>query len=472
MTADATNTGTSVPIGARRVVVIGAGITGLTAAFRLIRIGLDVTVLEASSRIGGRIRTGEFAGLDHIEEGPDAYLARVPHAVRLSHDLGLSTTNPRTGHAAVFHERLHRIPEGLVLGVPSDIGRLAKSGLLSRRGKFRAALEPFLFRTDPKDSIGTLVRRRFGDEVHERLVDPLVGSIYAADTDRFSLAMVPQLAELAATRSLLFAARRRGATTASGPVFETPSSGLGSLIDALHRSIVESGGRVLMSTPVTSIARDADRYRVHTEHGDEYTGDAVVITSPARHSARLVSTVSEAAGQGLAMMDHASVAMAILRVDGRALARHSELSGYLVPKPDQRHVTAVSFATNKWAHWQPRDGSHILRVSIGRDGADEAPVRDWSDGSIVDTVVSEIGSHLGINLQPIESKVVRWIESFPQYRPGHLDRLAAIERSLNSAAPGVVLAGASHRGIGIPACIAQAEAAATTIGSRLGVLGQ
>ena len=132
----------------------------------------------------------------------------------------------------------------------------------------------------------------------------------------------------------------------------------------------------------------------------------------------------------------------------------------------------MSFASNKWAHWRPADGSRILRVSIGRDGVDESPVREWSDERVVTTVVDEIESHLGVTVRPTESKVVRWIESFPQYRPGHLDRLAAIEKALHDDAPGVVLAGASHRGIGLPACVAQAEDAASTIAGFTDTLRQ
>ncbi len=461
------------PVDSPHIVVVGGGITGLAAAYRMSQAGVRVTVLEADDVVGGRVRTGSFAGLDHIEEGPDAYLARVPHAVRLVRDLGLDTTNPRTGHAAVHHHGLHRIPEGLVLGVPSDLGRLAASDLLSRRGKLRAACELLLPRTDHRDSIGALVRGRFGNEVHERLVDPLVGSIYAADTDRFSLAMVPQLADLASSRSLLVAARRRlGSHRPEGPVFETPRSGLGTLITSLVAAIVAAGGVVRSSSAVESIERDASRYRLSTTTGREEIADAIVVASPARHSSRMLARLSPVASQGLAMMDHASVAMAILRVEDRPLAAFDELSGYLVPKPDQRHVTAVSFASNKWAHWRPADGSRILRVSIGRDGVDESPVREWSDERVVTTVVDEIESHLGVTVRPTESRVVRWIESFPQYRPGHLDRLAAIEKALHDDAPGVVLAGASHRGIGLPACVAQAEDAASTIAGFTGTLRQ
>src|SRR5215218_4885450 len=195
-----------------RVVVVGGGITGLTAAYELAGLLPDAVVelREADERLGGKLRTSPFAGLPAVDEGADAFLGRVPHATALAGAVGLGAelTSPTAATAAVWYEGLHPIPEGLLLGVPADMVRLARSGLLTWRGKARAALEPLRPRTDADDSIGALVRARFGDEVHERLVDALVGSIYAADTDRFSLAMVPQLAALAGRgRSLLLSAR-------------------------------------------------------------------------------------------------------------------------------------------------------------------------------------------------------------------------------------------------------------------------
>lgn len=448
------------------VVVVGGGITGLATAHRLLksgRPGLDVTVLESSARIGGKIRTGSFAGIDGVEEGPDAYLARVPHAVALTRELGLEVTNPATGHASVFRRGLHPIPDGLVLGVPSDVGALARSPLFTRRGKWRAALEPFVPSTSDHDSIGHWVRHRLGDEVHEYLVDPLVGSIYAADTDRFSLAMVPQLAELARHRRVSTAARRirRTAPNSSSPVFETPRHGLGTVVESLAAEIARLGGRIVTDSAAIDIGRDSTsgiRWAVETSTGI-HRADAVVVTSPARHSASLFTTISPDVALGLAMADHASVAIVLAAVDSRSAEAWRGSSGYLVPKPEQRHVTAVSFASNKWAHWRPPDGSHVLRISIGRDGNDDS-VREWDDDRIVATALDEFAHHTGTSARPTTTRVVRWIESFPQYRPGHLARLEAIERRLADDAPGIRLAGASHRGIGLPACVAQAHDAA------------
>ncbi|MBA3288571.1 MAG: protoporphyrinogen oxidase, partial [Acidimicrobiia bacterium] len=223
------------------VVVVGGGISGLATALALADAAgetVTVEVREAGDRVGGKLHTSPFAGLPAVDEGADAFLARVPEATALAARVGLgdALTSPTGATAAVWYGRLHPIPDGLLLGVPTDMVRLAGSGLLSWRGKGRAAIEPFLPRRSGgsvgADSIGALVRGRFGGEVHERLVDALVGSIYGADTDRFSLAMVPQLAALASEhRSLLVGARRLRARTPGtpGPLFLAPSGGMGHL---------------------------------------------------------------------------------------------------------------------------------------------------------------------------------------------------------------------------------------------------
>ncbi|MGB7880806.1 MAG: protoporphyrinogen oxidase, partial [Ilumatobacteraceae bacterium] len=214
----------------RRIAVVGAGISGLAAALALRDADpdTDVVVYESTDRLGGRIATSAFAGVADVDEGADAFLARVPEATALADRVGLGgdLVSPEPVGAAVWRDGLHPIPDGLLLGVPGRLRPLATTKLLTWRGKARAALEPLLPRTSTEaDSIGAFVRARFGDEVHEYLVDSLVGSIYATDTDRFSLAEVPQLAALAAgNRSLLLAARRQRAaqgtaTAATSPIF-------------------------------------------------------------------------------------------------------------------------------------------------------------------------------------------------------------------------------------------------------------
>ena len=463
----------------RHVVVVGAGVTGLTTAHTLLAEpdAPRVTVLEAADRTGGKIRTSSFAGLDAVDEAADAYLIRVPWVVDLVRELGLGDelTNPATGSAAVWHGRMHPIPAGLVLGVPSDLASLARSRLLSWRGKARAAMEPLLPRTDPGDCIGHWVRSRFGGEVHERLIDPLVGSIYASDTDRSSLAAVPQLAALAGPRSALLAARKmrpRGAGPA-GPVFEAPLRGMGALTDALAQSIRQRGGSINTGARVEHIERvgraagsgsGAGGYCVAAAGVALDEADAVVVTSPAGPSAPLLAPLSGDAAALLGGVDHAGVVMVTATVPAESWPEALAYSGYLVPKPDQRSVTAVSFASNKWPHWRPADGSMLLRISLGRDGLN---VDDWDDERIVDAAVSEVGGHLGLDLQPGAVRVSRWPGAFPQYRPGHFERVDSLERALAADAPGVLVAGASHRGIGIPTCVQQGRRAAGLVGELL-----
>lgn len=444
-----------------RVLVVGGGITGLAAAAHLVDAPtVGVELWEADERLGGKLATSPFAGLSGVDEGADAYLRRVPHAIAFARKVGLSDdelTSPTDATAMVWYDRLHLIPGGIVLGVPASVRPFVTTSLLSWRGKLRAAADPLLPRTDPDDSIGALVRARFGFEVHDRLVDALVGSIYATDTDHASLAAVPQLAELAKhNRSLLLggrAARRRAAAaaTATGPIFDAPVAGMTTLVDAARRYVTDHGGRIRTGRRVSTLEQGDGGW---VADGERF--DAVVLATPARHTAPLLMSAAPDAADGLASFEAADVTLVRMRCPAESIpddlvAGHS---GYLVPKSRQRFVTAVSFGSQKWAHWRLPDDSQVLRVSLGRDGL---PVADLDDAAVVDAVVTEVGSHLGVDLQPADLAITRWAGAFPQYRPHHAERVAAVERALP---PGIHLAGAGYRGIGIPACIADGERSA------------
>lgn len=441
-----------------RVLVVGGGISGLTTAYALAGLvgdGVEIELREAGDRLGGKIHTTPFAGLPAVDEGADAFLARVPHATALAREVGLGETlaSPTGATAAVWHGGLHPIPEGLLLGVPADMVRLARSDLLSWRGKTRAALEPLLPRTNPGDSIGALVRARFGAEVHERLVDALVGSIYAADTDRFSLAMVPQLATLAGRgRSLLRSARamRAAAPAAAGPIFYAPTGGMGSLVDAVGAAAAQRGVTIRLSQPVRTIAADGDGWRV-----DDASFAAVVLATPAAPTAPLLAGAAPEAARLLATMDHADVVLVTLAVPDWPEHLRGR-SGYLVPKPVQGRVTAASFGSQKWAHWNGSAGE-VLRISLGRDGR---PIDDLDDDAVLDHAVREVSAHTGHDLRPTEVRISRWAGAFPQYRPHHRDWLGRVTAALPA---GLYVTGASYDGIGIPACIDQARRTATLV---------
>ena len=449
---------------ARHVVVVGAGVAGLTSALSVLvdsPLPVTVTVLEASDRIGGLIQTSSFAGLPAVDEAADAFLTRVPWAAQLASELGLGAalTSPTGAHASVWHNGLHSIPGDVLMGVPAKMRAFATSRLFSPLGKARAALEPFLPTTPDDDSIGHYVRSRFGREIHERLVDPLVGSIYAADTDHFSMAAVPQIAALTAQRSMLLAARKTRAqvtTPAGTPIFGAPLRGMGALTETLAQRVTALGGRIMLSQPVSAIEPSGSGYSISTTT-DTHQADAVIIASPARHSAAFLAPLDHSASQLLAQWSHASVALITMAIPASQWPSHLTGSGYLVPKPDQRWVTAASFGSNKWAHWRPTDGSMIVRVSLGRDGLD---VLHFDDDKLINLALADMKLHLGVDFTPSTTRMSRWAESFPQYRPHHFARLAEVEHSLATHAPGVCFAGASYRGIGVPACIQQARISA------------
>lgn len=452
----------------RSIVVIGGGITGLSAAWYAISRAtapVSVTVIEESSSTGGLIRTSPFAGLAAVDEGADAFLTRVPWALALAKEVGLGDeiVAPQPVHANVWHNGLQPIPSDVVMGVPAGLGSLAMGRLFSWRGKLRAALEPLLPPSRPhNDSIGALIRARFGNEVQDRLIDPLVGSIYAADTDHFSLASVPQIAALADSRSLFIAAQKarksaKSASTAGGAIFGVPQRGMGALTSAVADKFLAAGGRIKTDTRAIAVERVGAGYDISTNHGN-HTADSVILATPAHATALFTRTLSSDLSDALKKWDHASVIMVTIAVPRDQWPSTLTGSGYLVPKPDQRWVTAASFGSNKWAHWKPADGSVVLRVSLGRDGMED--VMDFDDDTIVNLTLADLKHHLDVDIDPLSVRISRWSKSFPQYRPGHFERLAAIENDLHERAPGVFLTGASYRGIGIPACVQQGEKAA------------
>jgi oxygen-dependent protoporphyrinogen oxidase len=458
---------------APRVVVVGAGIAGLAAAWEATRLGADVTVLDAG-RPGGKLQTTPFAGVE-LDEAADAFLARVPGAVELCHELGLDDelTSPVTGSALVWHDgAARRLPDGLVLGVPTDLDALARSGLVSPDGLRRVAADlerapddPERDRTDD-ESVGALVRRRVGDEVFERLVDPLLSGVNAGDADELSVRCgAAQLAAAAGLDASLIRALRAtvGAAAAAGtPVFRAPRRGTGRLVERLVDAI--GSARVHGNVPVTALRRNGTGCTVHTPAGTS-AADRVVLATPAATSAALLADTAPATAAMLADLRYASVAIAALAYPAAAVPASLDASGLLVPRGAGMFVTACSFASTKWAH-QGGDGVVRLRVSVGR--IDDTRFTSMDDASVLEGIRADLATLLGIDVPPSEARLHRWDAALPQYLPGHLDRVAAAEAALADAFGAVALAGASLRGLGIPACITSGRAAAAR---QLGELG-
>ncbi len=455
------------------VVVVGAGITGLAAAHELAdRDGVTTTVLEAAAELGGKVQTEPFAGT-RLDTGPDAFLARRPEAVQLCAELGLTDRleAPATGEARLWvRGRLRPIPRATLLGLPTDVAAVARTGVLSPLGLARLATSPLLARrrqplADGDDrSIGAVVRAALGDEAHERLVDPLVGGINAGDTDQLSIdAVAPQLAA-AARRDRDLMAGARGvlaAAPAPGPEGPPPTfyglpGGMAGLVQALDERLAAAGTTVRTGSTVRSIARDGERWVLVADGGD-VVADAVILAAPAHVTAPLLRPLDPAAADVLAAIEHASVTLVALAWPSDAMPRPLVGSGFLVPRGEGRLMTACSWSSSKWHHLAS-PAQVLLRVSVGRAGDLRATSMD--DDELVGRLLVELREAMGISVGPSHVRITRWTDAFPQYGPGHLRRIAGVEARLAEATPGVVLAGAALRGVGLPACIASGRGAA------------
>ena len=446
----------------RQVVVVGGGIAGLTALRQIQKQpGVDAVLLEASSRLGGKIRTTNFLGRP-VDEGADAFITRVPWGIELCTELGLDSflISPATSTAYVLVDGvLRKLPEGLVLGVPTKLLPLLRSRIVSPLAAIRAGFDRFLPDDWPGDdeSVGGLIRRRMGDQVAERLVDPLVGSINAGDTDHLDAALTTPQLETAArqNRSLITGLKEQSKASPKPqtPVFVGFENGMGQLVETLVNSVSEADTRT--NTPVTAITRDTDNLVVSTQQAS-IKCDAVILATPAHQAAHLLASCQPAADR-LSSIEHASVALVTMGFK-RSDVRHSlDGSGMLIPRGEGLLTTAVSWGSSKWPHWTDEEHA-ILRVSAGRAGDTRALALD--DNELVETLLTEVANILEIEGDLVEWRVSRWIDAFPQYAPGHDRLVAAIERDLRSDMSGLFLAGAGYKGIGIPACINQGNQSA------------
>jgi oxygen-dependent protoporphyrinogen oxidase len=448
-----------------RVVVIGGGIAGLSAAHAVLLAAPDaaVTVLESSDVVGGKLRISEVAGVP-VDEGAEMFLRRVPEALDLVESLGRSSelTSPRVSAASVWARgELRPMPTRTVMGVPSDPSTLR--GVLSDDEVARVERDRELPGSPPGEdiSVGKWVADRVGPAVVERLVDPLLGGVYAGRADELSLAAtIPQLPR--DERSVLAAAGRALPTAPStDPVFATVTGGMGSLPGSLAAAITAAGGSILVGRTVRRVERTDTGWRVvHGATNDERVveADAVIVAVPATPAARLLADVAPAAARELAAIEAAS--MAIVTTAWRLSdAPTFETSGYLVPAVYGRAVKAVTFASSKWSHLA-RPDVVIVRCSIGRHGDVAQLQRD--DVDLVSAVEAELTSYAGFRGSPRDSRVTRWGGALPQYAVGHRDRVARI-RAAVAAVPGLAVCGATYDGVGVPACIRTGRAAAAEV---------
>jgi oxygen-dependent protoporphyrinogen oxidase len=460
---------------AGHVVVIGAGIAGLAAAHRLLGRGARVTVLEASGRVGGKLLPGEIAGV-RVDLGAESLLARRPEAVGLARETGLADRlePPATATASIWTRgALRPLPKGHVMGVPGTAAAL--SGVLSDEGVRRIERDADLPRTEIGDdvAVGEYVARRLGREVVDRLVEPLLGGVYAGDAYRLSMrSAVPQLFEAArahtslteAVREIQRRAAEAPAGAGAGPVFLGIRGGVGALPLAVADAVRAAGGEIVTRAPVTELRRQpSGGWRV-TAAGRVLGADAVVVAVPAPAAAGLLRAEAPAAAAELASVEYAS--MALITLAYRSIdARLPEGSGFLVPPVDGRTIKASTFASRKWGWIADQDPDlTVLRTSVGRYGETEILGRD--DAGLVDVSRRDLAAAVGLDAAPVETRVTRWDAGLPQYPVGHHARVARIREHLGRL-PGLAVCGAAYDGVGIPACIASAHAAADQLGGDL-----
>ncbi|MCX5051742.1 MULTISPECIES: protoporphyrinogen oxidase [unclassified Streptomyces] len=458
--------------GAGQVVVIGAGIAGLAAAHRLLQGGARVTVLEASDRVGGKLLPGEIAGA-RVDFGAESMLARRPEAVALAREVGLDERlqPPATATASIWTRgALRPMPKGHVMGVPGTAAAL--TGVLSDEGLARIERDAELPRTEVGDdvAVGEYVAARLGREVVDRLVEPLLGGVYAGDAYRISMrSAVPQLYQAAKTHDSLTQAVREiqakaAAAQQTGPVFMGIQGGVGGLPLAVAESVRARGGEIVTRMPVTELRRaDGEGWRVVA--GDRVLyADAVVVAVPAPAAAALLHAEAPAAATELATVEYASMALVTLAYR-RADATLPQGSGFLVPPVDGRTIKASTFASQKWG-WIAEENPDVvvLRTSVGRYAETEILQRD--DAGLVDVSRQDLKAATGLDATPLETRVTRWTDGLPQYPVGHHARVARIREHV-AKLPGLAVCGAPYDGVGIPACIASAYAAVDQINGDL-----
>jgi protoporphyrinogen/coproporphyrinogen III oxidase len=467
----------------RHVAVIGGGIAGLAAAHALLtaRPDLAVTVLESSPTLGGKLRLGEVGG-QPVDVGAEALLNRRPEATALARAVGLgpALVHPVTSDAAIWSRGSLRTLPPTVLGVPADVRAAARSGLLDRRAALRARVERRLpaLRLEHDVAVGRLVARRLGSQVSDRLVEPLLGGVYAGCADELSFAAtMPQLSQaLSYETSLLAAAERVRAASqpatgaATVPVFAGIAGGVGRLPGVVADDLVSRGAVIRASATVRSLDRTASGWRAvvgPTTAPEELEVDGLVVATPAVAASRLLKSVAPVAADELGHIEYASLALVTLAMRADDVSSRLVGSGFLVPPVDGRAIKAVTYSSRKWGWLDP--DIMVIRCSIGRHREPAQLQRD--DRELVALAAADLRDATGLDAPVVDATVTRWGGSLPQYAVGHLERVARIQAAV-VAVPGLELCGAAFQGVGIAAVIASAQQAATRLLRYLNEPGQ
>jgi protoporphyrinogen/coproporphyrinogen III oxidase len=476
-----------------RVAIIGGGISGLAAAFRLRELSaaherpIETALFESGRRVGGALETVRRDGFV-METGADSFLSEKPAAAKVTERLGLAAeligTQEQFRKTFVVRDgRLVEIPEGFSLIAPTWFGPLIKSPLFSPVGKLRMMIEPVIpkRRGTDDESLGAFVRRRLGREVLTRVAQPLAGGIYTADPEMLSVsATMPRFVEMerrygSVIRGLRAAARSRkaearGTSGARWSLFLGFKNGIGSIVDALTARLAENIHRGAEAIAINRVTDDgagnstsAGSWRIAFRDGASFVADAIVCAAPAFAIAPMLHSIDPELAKTLSTIKYASAATVNLAYRIADFPKPPAAFGFVVPVAERRRIIAGSFSSLKFAGRAPA-AMLLVRAFIG--GALQNGMMNLSDAEMIAAARDEFANLLGVTAEPLLTCVRRWPDSMPQYAVGHLARVAEIER-VAGGIPGLALAGAYLRGVGIPDCIASGERAAEAIFAQL-----
>lgn len=450
-------------------VIIGGGISGLSAAYYLGKRGVPSTIVESRPRLGGVIETARIEGCT-IEGGPDSFLSSKPAALDLIRDLGMSDqVIGSNDHLRVTfvkkNGRLVPLPDGLMMMVPTKILPLATTGLLSVGTKIRMGLEllrsPKLHGED--ESVSDFVRAHYGQEAVDYLAEPLLSGIYGGDPAKLSVrAVLPRFVELSErygslTRGVL--ASRALAPKQAGPpapLFRTLKGGLGDLVDAVARAI--AGHTTVRTARCQAIERTTSAYRIRVAD-DWLEADRIVLASEAHSAATLIAGLDARAAELLDEVGYSSSMTVAIGYNAADFARPPVGFGFLIPKKERRRLVACTWIGTKFPNRVP-EGKIVARCFLG--GAADPGVLNETDDAVIEMVTSELREIAGVTARPAFTRVARWPRAMAQYPVGHTARVAELDARIASL-PGIYLAGNAYQGIGIPDCVRMGRAAAEKI---------
>lgn len=443
------------------VVIIGGGITGLAAAFELSLQQIPFVLLEAAPRLGGLIHTHHIDGFT-IEAGPDSVLVQKPAALELFEQIGLGPEviagrQPRTAYVLKRGE-LYPLPSPSILGIPTDLGGLARYRLLPPAARARVAMEPLVRprRAGADESVASFFRRRFGRATVSHIAEPLLGGIHAGDIDALSVqSLFPRLVDAERVRgSVIRAFRHTQRDTAGEGLFRSLAGGMGRIVSAIEQRLPD--GSIRTNTAAGGIGPHAGGWRVSTPSA-AVDGRAVIVAAPAFAASRILSSVDARVATLCAEVPYVSTVSIALGWKREAIRHPLNGSGFVVARRhNAMRISACTWVSSKWDGRAPADAA-LLRVYIG--GAHDPAAVDLDDRALVEIATRDVGSILGIDRPPFMTRVYRWRNAGAQHNVGQLARMAELEQRL-SAHRGLFVAGSGFRSVGIPDCIADGRGAA------------